>query len=129
MASHDSNLSAPGHGNYSLFKNLLSEPPKSRSRALVQVNHSDPDQGLDADDLVLIDFICTKVETDALYVISYGINWVGFRRFRLGIDGEIFIEESGVMRALGQEDLQKISVMGRVIKIYKSIAQSTPGLH
>jgi hypothetical protein len=110
----------PEEVDYSLSKQLFAEPPRSRTRALVQVTHGNPHVGIDADDLVMVDFSCQSIVCDGRYAITYDNEWVGVRRISLNASNQVLLEEDGEMRQLDTNQLNKIKVMGRILGVYKS---------
>ena len=100
------------------LSSLFSSPPSERNCAIVVTNSSSPDEGINAGNLLEIDFTKNTIEHDGLYVITIDDEWIGYRRFQLMPDlrivsgGEASSVPSGMMKSL--------KVVGLVKRVYRS---------
>jgi hypothetical protein len=110
--------SSPEEFNLSLGRALFSDPPRSRENAVLQANACDIVAGINAGDLVRIDFTETKLN-EGLYVITLDDNWIGYRRFQRMPDLRMTGETEAI--PVTPEILRSIKVVGKVKEIYRNI--------
>lgn len=112
--------SAPGPDefNLSLGRALFSDPPRSRENAVLQANASDIVAGINAGDLVRIDFTQTVIH-EGLYVVTLDDNWIGYRRFQRMPDLRILDGEKTI--PVTPEILKEMKIVGMVKEIYRSV--------
>lgn len=108
--------------NLRLSAMLFSDPLRERDNAVVVANHQDITAGIEANDLVRIDFTANQIDRDGLYVITLDDDWIGFRRFVFSpIEPRLRVMDSHDSYAVTQEMLDKIKIVGRVKDIYRSV--------
>jgi|GEM_PF-1940004 len=110
--------------NLSLGNILFSDPQRDRHNAVVVANHQDVEAGINACDLVRVDFTKNHIDRDGLYIITLNDEWIGYRRFHFShVEPRLRIIGSHHDEAVTQEMLDKIKVVGRVIDIYRSTSK------
>lgn len=100
------------------LSSLFSSLPSERNCAIVMTNTSSPDEGINAGNLLEIDFTKNTIEHDGLYVITLDDEWIGFRRFQFMPDLRI-VSGSEVSRVT-PEIMRSIKVVGLVKRVYRS---------
>ncbi|MDR5171581.1 hypothetical protein IHQ56_07115 [Methylobacillus flagellatus] len=121
MAGADSTLSSSVHEyssfNIKLGRALFSDPQRDRHRAIVVANHQDIVAGIEALDLVRVDFTANKIDRDGLYIITLDDNWIGYRRFQYAPELKIIDDNTSYL--VTDEMMKSIKVVGRVLDIYR----------
>lgn len=97
---------------------LFSDPQRERDNAIVVSNHSDTVAGINAGDLLLVDFTNTQL-SDGLYIITLDDGWIGYRFFQRKPSLHMRDGEGDYLVTPGM--LDKIKVVGKVKDIYRSI--------
>ena len=88
-------------------------------RRIVQVESS-PAEGIDADDLLRIDFDTHEIGSDSYYVLERRDGaWNGVWRFSRSISG-LQVQDGKHWRPVQQDELSAFNVLGRVDRVYKS---------
>jgi hypothetical protein len=105
--------------NLSLGKLLFSDPQRGRQNAVVVANHQDITAGIEANDLLRIDFTVNKIEGDGgLYVITLDDDWIGYRFFQRMPN--LHMRDSTGSYPVTPDMLKSIKVVGQVKDIYQS---------
>ena len=104
--------------NLHLGRSLFSDPINTRNGAVVMLNHPEPDLGMNAGELVLIDFTVNEIHSDGLYVITLDDDWIGFRRFQLMPNLNTIDRDGAHVVPASMKAAMK--VVGLVTNIYRS---------
>lgn len=102
--------------NLTLGRHLFSDPQRDRSNAIVVANHKDWTAGIEAGDLLRIDFTDHTIG-EGLYVITCDDDWIGFRFFHRG--PELHMKDDLGSSPVTPTIMQSIKVVGRVKDIYR----------
>ena len=86
---------------------------------LVQVEGS-PAPGIDAGDLLRINFNCRSIQEDGFYAMERRNGSNGIWRFARGLQG-LMVQDRSQWRVVDPEELAAFSVQGHVQAIYKSV--------
>lgn len=110
--------------NLNLGRVLFSDPQCDRSNAVVVANHPDEPAGIEAGDLVRIDFTENKI-FEGLYVITLDDGWIGYRFFQRM--PSLHVREYDGMHAVTPKMIERIKVVGKVKDIYRSKSNAPSG--
>lgn len=98
---------------------LFSNPQRDRDNAIVVAQHHDLTAGIEANDLLRIDFTVNKIEGEGgLYVITQDDEWIGYRFFQRMPN--LHMRDSTGCHPVTEDVLKSIKVVGRVKDIYRS---------
>lgn len=118
LTAQSNHKSAENGFNLHLGHLLFSDPQRDRSGAVVVANHQDITAGIEANDLIRVDFTVNKIGGDGLYIITDKDEWIGYRYFQRAPDLQM---SDGTQSATVTADmLQTIKVVGKVKDIYRS---------
>lgn len=107
--------------NLSLVNKLFSDPQRDRHNAVVMANHQDITAGIEACDLVRVDFTKNQIDRDGLYIITLDDGGAMYRRFQfMPLEPRLRIIDSHGSSAVTPEILATIKVIGLVKGIYRS---------
>lgn len=101
----------------SLGKSLFSDPCQERDNAIVVANHHDIVAGINAGDLLLVDFTDTKLY-EGLYIITLDDDWIGYRFFHRM--PTLHMRDGIGNYPVTPDMLKSIKVVGKVKDIYRS---------
>jgi len=105
--------------NLHLGANLFSDPMRDRSNAVVVAQHHDLTAGIEANDLLRVDFTVNKIEGDGgLYIITQDDEWIGYRFFQRMPN--LHMRDSTRCYPVTEGMLKSIKVVARVKDIYRS---------
>jgi len=104
--------------NIRLGRELFSDPQRDKSNCVVVANHEDITAGINAGDLVRIDFTENKIGSDGLYVITLDDGWAGYRFFDRRPN--LVIVDPEKLIPVTHEVMCSIKVIGKVKDIYQS---------
>ncbi|PPC82615.1 MAG: hypothetical protein CTY38_06060 [Methylotenera sp.] len=105
--------------NLSLGALLFSNPQRDRDNAIVVANHQDITAGIEANDLLRIDFTVNTIEGEGgLYVITQDDEWIGYRFFQCMPN--LHMRDNTGCHPVTEDILKSIKVVGRVKDIYRS---------
>ena len=92
---------------------LFSNPKRDRDNAIVVANHQDITAGIEANDLLRIDFTVNKIEGEGgLYVITQDDEWIGYRFFQRMPN--LHMRDSTGCHPVTEDILKSIKVVGKV---------------
>jgi hypothetical protein len=100
-----------------LGRALFSDPRCERNGAIVVANTTDSCAGINAGDLMSIDFTPTNIY-EGLYVVTLEDDWIGYKFFQRMPDLRMR-DELGCY-PVDKDTLSKLKVVGRVLDIYRS---------
>ncbi len=124
LAAQSNHKSAENGFNLHLGHLLFSDPSRDRSGAVVVANHSDETAGIDAGDLVRIDFTENKIY-EGLYVVTLDDGWIGYKFFQRM--PSLHVREYDGMHAVTPKMIERIKVVGKVKDIYRSKSNAPSG--
>jgi len=79
------------------------------------------------DDVLMVDFDQHKINKDGLYLVEAvgadGVEWMGCRRFAVGLGGGLSMDETGRggWRDMESLDAEGLRVVGYVVKVYRVV--------
>lgn len=103
--------------NLRLGNALFSDPQRDRDNAIVVANHQDITAGIEANDLLRIDFTDTKI-SEGLYIITWDDDWIGYRFFQRM--PALHMRDNISNYPVTPDMLKSIKVVGKVKEIYRS---------
>ena len=105
--------------NLRLGNVLFSDPQRDRDNAVVVANHHDITAGIEANDLLRVDFTVNQISRDGgLYIITLDDGWIGYRFFQYM--PTLHMRDGKDNYLVTPEMLKSIKVIGKVKDIYRS---------
>lgn len=100
-----------------LGRQLFSDPRRDRDNAIVVANHPDTTAGIEAGDLLRIDFTQNTIG-EGLYVITLDDDWIGYRFFQRRPN--LHMRDDTGTYPVTPKIMQRIKVVGKIKDIYRN---------
>jgi hypothetical protein len=119
-------MALPHPAELSLAARFLHAPSAHMHHAIVEVSGSPFPPLINASDLVCVDFTCTRLKDNALYVVILDggspTQWIGIRRFTNTENGWFMSDDSSgsAPYPVAGPALSNLKVVGRVKDVFKA---------
>lgn len=117
MSNLSTQKATPSGFNLALGRMLFSDPLSKPDNAVVVANHKDFVAGIEAGDLVRLDFTSTEI-TEGLYVITLDDDWIGYRFFQRRPN--LHMRDDTGTYPVTPKIMQRIKVVGKVKDVYRN---------